>query len=130
MAYSSDETDRFEIYVQSFPDGRSKVPISTNGGRVPEWRADGRELYFIDSQGRLVATPVETAADTFDVVGKAQVLFDAQVPAVSFPDPVPYAVMADGQRFLVARAIDRDRSGSVVVVLNWQEELKRRTPAK
>jgi Tol biopolymer transport system component len=129
MAYSSDESDRFEIYGESFPDGRGKVPISTNGGSVPEWRGDGREIYFIDSQGRLVATTVETAGNTLEV-GKAQVLFDAQVPPVAFPDPVPYAVMADGQKFLIARAIDRDRSSSLVVVLNWQEELKRRIPAK
>jgi Tol biopolymer transport system component len=129
MAYSSDETDRFEIYVQSFRDGRGKLRISTNGGRLPEWRVDGRELYFIDSQGRLVATTVETAGNTLEV-GKAQVLFDAQAPPVAFPDPVPYAVMSDGQKFLIARAIDRDRSSSLVIVLNWQEDLKRRTPAK
>ena len=129
MAYSSNESDRFEIYVQSFPDGRGKFPISINGGRLPEWRADGRELYFIDPVGRLVVAPVQIAGNTLEV-GKAQVLFEAQMPTVIFPEPMPYAVMADGQKFLMARAVDRDRSVSLVVVLNWQEELKRRAPAK
>jgi dipeptidyl aminopeptidase/acylaminoacyl peptidase len=124
MAYSSNESDRFEIYVQSFPDGRGKLPISTNGGRLPEWRADGRELYFVDPLGRLVVAPIQIAGNTLEV-GKAQVLFDAQMPTVTFPDPMPYAVLTDGQKFLIARAIDRNRSLSLTVVLNWATALKK-----
>lgn len=129
IAYASDESDEFQVYVQSFPPNRGKWRISTNGGRTPEWRRDGRELYFIESSGRIVAVPVNTATGDFQV-GAPQMLFDAQLPLFEFPNPMAYAAAAGGQKFLMVRSTDRDRSTSLVVVLNWQEELRQRGPAK
>ena len=118
LAYSSDESDQFQVYVQSYPPGRGKWRISTSGGRLPEWSRDGRELYFVDAEGRLVAAPVsgESSLDA----GVPTVLFDLQAPHDEYPDPMPYAAIAGGRRFLVNRLIDREALTSLVVVLNWQ----------
>jgi len=123
IAYSSDESDQFQVYVQSFPPGRGKWRISTNSGRLPEWRSDGRELYFIDLEGKLVAAPVIGGA-SFET-GAATALFDLHAPPTAYPDPMPYAAIAGGQRFLVNRLIDREPSASWVVVLNWTAGLKK-----
>jgi len=123
IAYSSDESDQFQVYVQSFPPGRGKWRISTNNGRLPEWRSDGRELYFIDLEGKLVAAPVIEGA-SFEA-GAATALFDLHAPRTAYPDLMPYAAMAGGQKFLVNRLIDRDPSTSLVVVLNWTAALKK-----
>ncbi len=121
VAYASDESDQFQVYVQSYPPGRGKWRISTSGGRLPEWSRDGRELYFVDAEGRLVAAPAlgETSLDA----GVPTVLFDLQAPHSEYPDPMPYAAIAGGQRFLVNRLIDREALTSLVVVLNWQSAL-------
>jgi Tol biopolymer transport system component/tRNA A-37 threonylcarbamoyl transferase component Bud32 len=123
IAYSSDESDQFQVYLQSFPPGRGKWRISTNGGRSPEWRSDGRELYFIDLDGRLMSVPVIGEA-SFEA-GTATALFDLHAPLTAYPGPMPYAALAGGQKFLVNRLIDRELLRSQVVVLNWTAALKK-----
>jgi serine/threonine protein kinase/Tol biopolymer transport system component len=123
IAYTSDESDQFQVYVQSFPPGRGKWRISTDGGLLPEWRSDGRELYFVDPAGRLVAVPVH-GTTSFDV-GVPATLFDLHAPRNEYPDPAPYAVMPGGQRFLVNRLLDRDAVSALVIVLDWTAALKK-----
>jgi Tol biopolymer transport system component len=123
FAYQSDESGQFQVYVESFPPGRGKWRVSTNGGRVPEWRSDGRELYFIDNDGHLVAVPVTTGS-TFDI-GTSSVLFETRTPPFEYPDPPAYAVIGIGDRFLVNRLVDHDPSTSVVVLLNWPAALRK-----
>jgi hypothetical protein len=90
---------------------------------LPEWSSDGRELYFVDAEGRLVAASVIGAA-SFDA-GVSTPLFDLHAPPREYPDPMPYAAMAGGQKFLVNRLIDREPLTSLVVVLNWTAALKK-----
>jgi Tol biopolymer transport system component len=121
FAYESDESGQFEVYVESFPPGRGKWRVSTNGGRAPEWRSDGKELYFIDNDGHLVAVAVTVGA-TFDV-GPSSVLFETRTSPFEYPDPPLYAVFGNGDRFLVNRLVDHEPLTSVVVLLNWQSAL-------
>ena len=60
MAYASNETGKWEIYVTSFPDARGKWQVSTGGGEQPRWRRDGKELFYLSSDGKMMAAPVTT----------------------------------------------------------------------
>ena len=106
IAYNSVESKRQnEVYVQSFPPTGAKYQISTNGGTQPYWRADGRELFYIAPDGKLMAVPVKTGA-TFEF-GSPLALF--QTPDPQTPSSSGYAVSPDGQRFCGARS-RRDRN--------------------
>jgi Tol biopolymer transport system component len=125
VAYASDETGSFEVYVQSFPTGAGKFLVSTAGGSQPRWRRDGRELFFISAAGRLMAVDVKTAP-TFEF-GVPRALFDPQIPAGVLADAFfHYDVAADGKRFLVS-SIDGANSvpNPITVIINWTALLKR-----
>src|SRR5262249_716558 len=74
LAYVSDESGRYEIWVQSFSDGGGKRQVSTGGGGGPRWRQDGRELFYYAADGKLMAAPVRNG-DSFEV-GTAVPLFE------------------------------------------------------
>jgi eukaryotic-like serine/threonine-protein kinase len=121
MAYSSDESGRREVYVQAFPASSGKWQISTAGGAFPRWRRDGKELFYLAADQKLMAVAVQ--ADSTLQAGRPQALFDAHV----FGAPiVPYSVSADGQRFLVNTPAQEVNSSPITVVLNWTSELKKR----
>jgi len=123
VAYTSDESGRWEVYVQPFPGPGGKWQISKDGGGWPVWSHDGRELFFISSN-KLMSVEVTTRPG-----------FSASVPRIvadSLPSLVPtfassssYDVSPDGQRFLFVKAIaEKGPPEEVRVVLNWTEELK------
>jgi serine/threonine protein kinase len=118
MAYTSDESGAAEVYVQGFT-GREasglKTKVSVNGGRDPKWRPDGRELFYIARDQKLMAVDVKPA-ETFEV-GETRTLFE-----VSRFD---YAFTADGQRFLVSTAIGNNASPPITLVVNWTSALIR-----
>jgi serine/threonine protein kinase len=103
IAYSSNESNVFEVIVQSFPDpSRGKWNISTSGGLAPRWRRDGRELFYVDGAQRLIAVEVATTP-TF-VPGKSTPLFllpNLQLSTVS-TGSYTYDVSPDGRQFLVS----------------------------
>jgi Tol biopolymer transport system component len=111
LAYSANETGRDEVFVTGFPRPGRRWPVSRNGGRLPRWRADGREIFFIDAKGSLVVVPVETG-DTFRV-GDPEPLF---VPAGDLYDAAP-----DGERFLVNEPLPEPPE--LNVVLDWMDAL-------
>jgi Tol biopolymer transport system component len=118
IAYRSDESGQYEVYVQSFPLGGGKFQVSTGGGDFPRWRADGRELYFV-SGDKLVAAKIQTSPR-----------FEAGAPQTLFGIPLNttrnYDVMPDGNRFLVPRlAADEREVPPATVVINWQAGLKK-----
>ena len=126
MAYISDESGRYEVYVQPFPGPGGKWQISTEGGTEPVWNPKGRELFYRNAS-KMMAVDVATQ-ETFSA-GKPKVLFEGPyVPTPrSFPD---YDVSPDGQRFLMLKANEQAQGApaQINVVLNWFEELKRRVP--
>jgi Tol biopolymer transport system component len=95
IAYASDESGRYEVYVQSLAAGGPRHQVSISGGRNPRWRQDGGELFYIASDGNLIAVPVKTGKSL--EMGTTRVLFQPDYFG-GFSDP--YGVTTDGQRFL------------------------------
>jgi Tol biopolymer transport system component len=131
MAYVSDETGRNEVYVQPFPASGAKWQISASGGLQPRWRRDGKELFYLDLSGPFVmAVEVRAAASAFDV-GAPAALFRMRPGSPTFPGPSaststqPYAVSADGRRFLILSPVAETASDPITVVLNWDAALKK-----
>jgi serine/threonine protein kinase len=112
LAYTSDETGRNEVFVQSFPDAGSKFQVSEGGGNAPVWRRDGKELFYESAEGKMTAVTVEAGADRF-VAGTRQALFEARLDGTQF-----YDVTADGQRFLVPSLPGSIRASSLTLVVN------------
>ena len=128
LAYDSDESGQFEVYVRPFPDAdRARWQISTDGGRQPLWSRDGRELFYRDFNGAVMSVPV-TLTSTFSA-GTGRKLLDgsAYLGAGRFMSGRTYDLSLDGRRFLMLKA-DRSGSRSLVIILNWTEELKKRIP--
>jgi len=125
LAYVSDESGRNEVQVQSYPDLGDKWTVSTDGGTSPVWARDGRELFY-RSQGGLMTVDVRTEP-SFNA-GTPRVLLDAPRLAVYVEE---FDVSSDGQRFLfVEDVVLRRDNRSLVVILNWTEELKRLVPTR
>jgi Tol biopolymer transport system component len=120
IAYQSNESGRPEIYVQEFPEARSKVQISTAGGVEAYWRGDGKELFY-RSGTHIMAVSIQPGP-TF-TAGTPAPLFE-----VRFPASVArgfYRVAPDGQRFLVLSAPAAQLDQPATVVLNWTSTLRR-----
>jgi eukaryotic-like serine/threonine-protein kinase len=122
LAYASDESSRYEVYVQSFPAGGGKRQISTGGGSNPRWRRDGKELFYYSSDGKLMAVPVKSG-DSLEA-GVALPLFEFRA-GNSLLALAPFAVTGDGQRFLINSVVDSESAVPLTVVVNWTAELKR-----
>jgi len=100
VAYSSNQSGRFEIYVESFPAPGKRVQVSTEGGTQPRWRHDQQELYFLSAESRLIAVPANLGAET--KLGVASPLFTLRMPGNTYGwGAQQYDVSADG-RFLAA----------------------------
>jgi eukaryotic-like serine/threonine-protein kinase len=126
LAYISDESGRWEIYVQPYPGPGGKWQISTEGGTEPVWNRNGRELFY-RSGDKMMA--VDIAAQPSFIAGKTRVLFEGRYEPT--PGTTPnYDVSPDGQRFLMLKSGEAGEAAptQVNVVLNWFEELKRRVP--
>ena len=122
LAYSSNESGRREVYVQTFPEaGGARYQVSNAGGITPVWGRNGREIFYIDGASNMVAVPV-IPGPTFQT-GEAQILFSAAGYELQayFPQ---FDVTADGRRFVMVRG-DSDPAVHVVVVFNFLAELKR-----
>ncbi len=125
LAYVSNESGRWEVYVQPFPGPGEKLQISTEGGTAPVWARNGRELFYRNGD-KMLAVDVTT-----------QPGFGAGTPTLLFAGPYQrpsssntnYDVAADGQSFLMIKASEQEAESSQInVVLNWFEELKRLVP--
>ena len=98
LAFVSDESGRFEVYVQRFSDGREKRRVSIEGGSRAIWRRDGRELFYIGGDGRVVAVTMNGGENL--EIGTAVPLFPAHLRRFGIPYRTDYAVSGDGRRFL------------------------------
>ena len=124
VAYVSNESGRGEIYVQPYPADGGKWQVSTDGGRQPRWRADGKELFYLTADDRVMAAEIE-AGETFQP-GVPHMLFRAPGVNPLLPDNFyHYDVSDDGQRFLIDVAAEESQQSPVTIVLNWQAELGR-----
>ena len=117
LAYESYESGsgRAEVFVRALPVSGARWQISREGGMKPRWRRDGKELYFVASDGGLMAAPIATG-ETFQAGSPAR-LFTMRF-ASRLTAQYPYDVSADGQRFLIISPADAETI-SVTVLLNW-----------
>ena len=114
IAYTSDESGNWEVYLQTFPTPGGKRVVSIGGGGEPLWRKDGRELYYLATDGTLMAVDVLNGASL--QVGRPKALFRAPITADILTYRNQYAVDADGQRFLFDSPGERE---PINVVVNW-----------
>jgi dipeptidyl aminopeptidase/acylaminoacyl peptidase len=123
IAYRSNESGRFEIYVQAFPGPGGKTRVSTNGGTQPRWRSDGREIFYIGLDSRLMAVPISVAANGQALeAGPPTALFATRIAGLL--QRQQYAVSRDGQRFLVDTLL-QDAPSPITLILNWHPEQNR-----
>jgi len=118
LAYSSAESGTYEVYVVPFHGGQGKWQVSANGGDLPQWSRDGKELFYMDTSYNLFALPVKDAGGAIQF-GTAQQL----VSTWSAPN-VFYDVSPDGKKILLDR-ISQQVSQSVTVVTNFTAGLKK-----
>jgi eukaryotic-like serine/threonine-protein kinase len=121
MAYSSDESGRTEVYVQSFPKGGSKRRVSTGGGGAPRWRWDGKELFYHAPDGKLMAAQVKGGA-SFEA-GTPAPLFEFR--AGGFLTTPYYSVTRDGQRFLLSTIVETVSNAPLTMMVNWTAGVKK-----
>ena len=98
VGYASNESGRFEIYVQAFPRSKGKIQISTDGGRLPEWSPDGREIFYVSPEYNLMVVSLRITGNTIEPSAPRELF---HLPAMDLNSGIsPYAV-ADAQKFLV-----------------------------
>ena len=120
LAFVSDESKQNDVYVQGFPSG-PRYLVSTAGGMQPQWRRDGRELFYLGLDGTLMVVPVTPGASfEYDL---AKPLFDTLLLGLNVPGR--YAVSDNGQRFLLEIPDAKSGSAPFTVVTNWRAGLKK-----
>lgn len=116
LSYASNETGRWEVFVEPFPPSGARWQISSDGGSQPLWRRDGAELFFLAPDAKLMSATVTAGAGFSYTPPKA--LFQTRIRPTYAPYPVNYDVSPDGQRFLIEGV--RPGSGPTIsVVTNW-----------
>ena len=121
LAYQSNQSGRFEVYVTTFPEGGRKLAVSTDGGFDPVWAHSGRELFFSSARATMAAEI--TMRPEFSV-GRPQALFEGRYDQW-------FDVSPDDQRFLMMKGMPQETSATQInLVANWFEDLKRLTAAK
>ena len=121
VAYSSNESGRFEVHVQTFPLTDRQWTVSTTGGYEPRWRADGREMYYLSTDQKLMAVAVGPGP-TF---GKPMELFAVRIAGGGSTSwsRTHYVPGRDGKRFLINTPAGDPAMVPITVVLNWQAAL-------
>ena len=121
VAYMSDESGRYEVYVAPFPNPTGRVQVSTDGGAYPLWRGDGKEVFYRTEDGSIMAAEVE-AADTRFRVGALRRLFQVNL-LPGYPYFRKYDVTADGQKFLVIEVPESEKKPVIMLDSNWPARL-------
>jgi serine/threonine protein kinase len=120
LAYANDETGRYEVYIQPFPGGAGRWQVSTAGGFRPNWRKDGKELFYFTLDQQVVAVDVRQIGASLQL-GTPHALFKATT--VSGPTG-PYSVSADGKRFLMNTVPPQSVTEPLTLITNWTADLK------
>ena len=120
IAYQSDESGTTQIYVRPFPGPGAKRQVSANGGTVPRWHRDGREMFFL-SGGKIMSADVNGSSSEFEI-GKVKLYFDPSlIGGTNVRD-----ISGDGQSILLEIPRSRQASTPLTLVVNWDVELKRK----
>ena len=123
IAYQSNESSRFEIYVRPFPGPGKKFQISNSGGAQPRWNKNGKEIFYVSLDSKMMAAAVKLLPDGQSLeAGTPAALFSVHLaggPVSSF-NKQQYAVSPDGQRFLVNLAVDAGAASPITLIYNWK----------
>jgi len=123
IAYQSDRTGRFEIYVRPFPGPGADIPVSTNGGAQPRWNPKGSELFYVAADDQLMAVPVR-AGDGSLKLDAPRALFLTNIG--NLPESTGrqlYVVTPDGESFVMQSSPDPSSGVPLFVILNWKPRL-------
>jgi hypothetical protein len=126
VAYTSNESGRWEVYVRPFPGPGGKVQISSEGGTEAVWSRSGRELFYRNGV-RMMAVAV-TQDPTFSAA-KPRLLFEGRYEMGPVPGMTNYDVSRDGERFLMLKTPQGAAAPPLDVVLNWFGDVSRRAPS-
>ncbi len=122
IAYVSDESGNSQVYVQTFPPSGGKWQISTQGGYTPRWHGDGKELFYMSPDRKIMSAAVNPNGTTFEV-SSPTALFQTQVDVAAATNR--YDVSPDGQRFLMSSPIENTTSPPITVITNWLAGIER-----
>ena len=120
MAYVSNESGRNEVYLTPFPGADGKWLVSTAGGIAPVWRSDGRELFYLAPDNKLMSAGIEPRDSRLEI-GAVRPLFQTRTVSISGI----FNVSADGKRFLVISERGSANSEPITLVVNWLAGLRR-----
>jgi serine/threonine protein kinase len=120
LAYANNETGRQEVYIQPFPSGAGRWQVSTAGGLRPNWRKDGKELYFLSTDQQIMAVDVNQKGASLQL-GAPRALF--KVATVTGPSG-PYTVSADGKKFVMNTVLPQSITEPLTLITNWPTDLK------
>ena len=123
VAFQSDESGRFEIYVRPFPGPGPSTPVSIGGGTEPRWRGDGQELFFLSSDAKLMAVTIHVAANGQAIeAATPTALFQTHIVGGAVPgtNAHQYIPSADGRRFLINTLSEDVTTSPITLVLNWK----------
>jgi eukaryotic-like serine/threonine-protein kinase len=126
LAYASDESGQFQVYVRPFAGPDRRWPVSTQGGTQPRWNRKGKELFYRNGNKMMVVDVVSTGPEL--VLSSPRLIFEQRYAFAGSVTTPNYDVSPDGQQFVMVK--DESGSGRLSVVLNWSEELKRLVPTK
>jgi Tol biopolymer transport system component len=122
VTYHSNETGRMEVYAQPFPGGPSaRVPVSRGGGREARWGDDGREIFYLAPDDRLMTVSVVPGRDKSLEFGPPKPLFPTRIPEAQGGQRLQYDVADRGQKFLI-RTIRDDPPEPITLILNWKPQ--------
>ena len=124
VVYASDESGVYEIYAQPFPASGERLQVSTQGGVQPRWRRNGREIFYVARDARMMAAPWIADSGSLNA-GEPRALFQTPIVADAIGASLEYAVTADAQRFLIATPASESLVFPATVVLNWAAKLER-----
>jgi Tol biopolymer transport system component len=126
IVFTSNESGRYEIYARSYPENENKIQISTNGGTKARWSRDGKEIFYIGPDEKLMAVAV--SGDKKLEVGTPQALFRTSLGIMGSTRPdlrQQYDVSADGKRFILLETVQTKAPPPITVFSNWQATVKK-----
>jgi serine/threonine protein kinase/Tol biopolymer transport system component len=115
LAYDSDESGQWEVYVVPFPRGEGKWQVSKGGGEQPRWRRDGKELFYVGTGNRLMAAEVRDKGASLDF-GTEQALFPIQAPDNPYRT---YDVTGDGKKFIIVTGAAGLNAKAITLIADW-----------
>ncbi len=120
LAYANNETGRMEVYIQPFPSGAGRWQVSTAGGGRPNWRKDGKELFFFSTDQQVMAVDVNQKGASLEL-GTPHALFKATTVSTTSG---PYTVSSDGKKFVMNTVLPQSITEPLTLITNWPADLK------